>query len=70
MDMEHIQPTTLSAFRAALYSPITFMSFIDRHILKLTTTATYNCDRLGAKGTDESYRNELQFQKLRNNKKA
>jgi len=34
MDMEHIKPSTMSTFRASLYSPPhLLMSFIDRHIL-------------------------------------
>jgi len=41
MVMEHINPSTMSTFRAILYSPAhLFMSIIDRHILMLTI-ATY-----------------------------
>ena len=41
MDMEHIKPSTMSAFHAILYSPPQLlMSFIDTHILMLTI-ATY-----------------------------
>jgi len=37
MDMEHIKASTMSNFRAVLYSPTHLvMSFIDRHILILT----------------------------------
>ena len=39
----------------------TLTSFTDRHISMLTI-ATY--DRLCAKGTEESYRNEVQLEKL------
>jgi len=64
MDMEHIRPSTMSIFLASLYSPPhlvtgTFWCKLLQH--------TYNCDRLSTKGTDESYRNELQLQKLHSN---
>ena len=63
--MEHIKPRTTSTFHVILYlPPHLLMTFIDRHILMLTI-ATYIQVRLGStKGTEESYRNELQLQKL------
>jgi len=41
MEMEHIKPSTMSTFHAMLHLPPHLLtSFIDRHILMLTT-ATY-----------------------------
>jgi len=46
MDMEHIKPSTMSTFRATLYStPHLLMSFIDKHILMLTNAA-HNCAQI------------------------
>jgi len=54
MDMEYIKPSTMSTFHAILYSPPhLIMLFTDMHILMLTI-ATYKCDRLSTKGTEES----------------
>jgi len=40
MVMEHTNPSTMSTYRAILYSPAhLLMSFIDRHILMLTIAA-------------------------------
>ena len=65
--MEPIKPSTMSTFRTILYPPPhLLMSFIDRYIL-LLTIETYNCDKLGTNGREESYRNELQLQKLYSN---
>jgi len=68
MDMEQIKPSTMSTFGTILYSPPhLLMSFIDRHILMLTIATYIQLDRLSTKGTEESYRNELQLQKLHSN---
>jgi hypothetical protein len=68
MDMERIKPSTMSILCAILYSP-------PPHLFCLLTGTfwrqllqhKYNCDTLSTKGTEESYRRELQIQKLHTN---
>jgi len=68
MDMEHIKPNTTSPFHGILYwPPHLLMSFSDSTFWCKLFQHTYNCDRLSTKGTDKSYRNELQLQKLHSN---
>jgi len=61
VDMEHIKSSIMSNFHAILYSPPHLLIlFIDRHILMLTIATYRQLRQASTKGTEESYRNELQ----------